>query len=229
MSTTFVSLQVRTRDYGLAVVGDAPLASLAPVVHFDDTHSRLIQAMYLVDEHGIRWDAEHFFTQLILNFVPRYFWPERPVLDQAFFGEIKLDYVTISALGDLVASFGMTGGMLGFAVFCIVALGGLRWTYRIADRPFGIVAHLWVAFYVYSAMRSLHGLVAFFYISFGGLILALGLMRLVCAPPSVAVQPRRMPLGMADARARLALGVPQRVLPFRAGGALPSRLVSSGR
>lgn len=161
-----VLIQQNTRAFGLASFPDQPGAVFQPNLHFDDTHSRLLQVIYLVDEHGKRWDPWQFFSQFVLNFVPRWFWPERPVLDQAFYGEIKLDYVTISVLGDLIACFGVTGGIVGFLAFALIAVSIMRYAYRQMERPLGDIIYLMLAFYIYSGTRAFHGLVAFFYIPF---------------------------------------------------------------
>jgi hypothetical protein len=129
----------------------------------DDSIYRAIYAYAYSDQTGKSWDAIDFFFSIIVNPIPRAFWPSKPALDANFYDGFKLDYVTNMFLGEMVA---MTGPVLSLIFSPLVGVGIYLFLFKalnMLNRPLGLVAYLLVALYAYQCMRSLPNLVMFCY------------------------------------------------------------------
>jgi hypothetical protein len=125
----------------------------------DDNYFRLVHALQLADENlAPSWNANYFIAATLLNPVPRYFWPEKPLLSQDFYGAWKPYYVTISFVGECIAMFGTAVGLSAALLIGLVYYGALRWSYSHLGRQFGVVLYICAATYVYSAERSIQNL-----------------------------------------------------------------------
>lgn len=125
----------------------------------DDNYFRLVHVILTDrDRTAPRWSAKTFIGAAVVNPIPRYFWPEKPLLEQSFYGDWKLFYVTITFVGECVAMFGEMAGLI--AAFCAATLFYLclEWIYPMVRRPGGLILYLASSFYLYSVMRSITNL-----------------------------------------------------------------------
>lgn len=164
----------RSTGYRSGVVGQRALTF---TYHQDDSYYRAIYAFSVSDNSSYSWDPLYFIYANLVNPIPRYFWPDKPLFDQAFFGEYKLFYVTTLYIGEIVA---MAGPLLTPIVAILFGLA-LYWLfYRSAillRYPFGLVAYLLVALYCYMALRSSHNIMHFIYLPTVTVLVVLALRR----------------------------------------------------
>jgi hypothetical protein len=150
------SVMVNYRQMGYA-------SSLAPDVERreipysqDDNYYRLIRIMYLADVGATpNWDAASFLTASFVNPIPRYYWPNKPLLTPEFFGDWKVSIVTVSYFGECIAMFGKWFGLACAFLFGLAYYQLLLRAYRLVTREFGVAAYLATCFYVYMAERSI--------------------------------------------------------------------------
>ena len=141
------------------------------VYHQDDSYYRALNAMYIADNFTERWSAIKYFTTILVNPIPRMFWADKPLLDEAFYLNYKLFWVTISYFGESAALFGVIGGFafstfIGFLLYLLLKLSS-----KILTSPFGIVAYFLIAIYCYQIVRSLQNITNYVYVVIAALIL----------------------------------------------------------
>lgn len=146
--------------------------------HQDDSYYRAIFAYAYADRTGESWDPIFFTTAIIVNPIPRVIWPNKPLLTAEFFGGFKLDYVTNSFLGEIVA---MTG--VSFSILVAPLIGHLLYliffnAQRLFRYSVGLVAYLLVALYIYMCIRSLMGLVHYVYLPLFSVIIVIALNKM---------------------------------------------------
>jgi hypothetical protein len=125
----------------------------------DDNYFRLVHAILTDrDKAAPRWNAGTFVGAAVVNPVPRYFWPGKPLLEQNFYGDWKLFYVTITFVGECVAMFGETLGLAAAFVAALVFQQVLARLFPVVRKPGGLILYLATAFYIYSIMRSITNL-----------------------------------------------------------------------
>lgn len=145
--------------------------------HQDDSYYRAIYAFSVSDYSSYSWDPLYFIYLKLVNPIPRFFWPDKPVVDQVFYGEYKLDYVTMLYIGDIVA---MAGPPLTPIIAILFGLAVYWMFYRSAALlryPLGVVAYLLVALYVYMILRSTENLIHFIYLPAFSVLMVQALRR----------------------------------------------------
>ncbi len=132
--------------------------------HQDDSYYRAVAAFYRADATTERWDALHYMYAIVANPIPRFFWPDKPLLDQEFYGGYKLDYVTTTFMGEIVAMTGVEGALpvtlIVAFLFYIMFFASLR----LLQYPFGLAGYLILALYTYMILRSSLNLTHFVYL-----------------------------------------------------------------
>lgn len=138
--------------------------SLFFAYHQDDSYYRAIYAYAHADHSNESWDPVLFIKTIAANPIPRVFWPEKPILTQEFYGRYKLDYVTNSFLGEIVAMAGVNLSI----IFSIIIGCGIYLIIFNAQRfllaPMGIAVYLIIALYTYMCLRSLLNVTHFIYL-----------------------------------------------------------------
>ena len=153
--TVLISLMSQFRQDGLSAIRSARDA-----VKFeyrqDDNYFRLMQVA-LLDDIGTEkhWNAREFIGAAVVNPIPRYFWPGKPLLEQDFYGGWKVFYVTISFVGECIAMFGLSLGLIAALVMSLVIYWILERISRLASREGGIILYFGACFYIYSILRSI--------------------------------------------------------------------------
>ncbi|WP_119271305.1 oligosaccharide repeat unit polymerase [Taklimakanibacter deserti] len=171
--------------------------SFSLVYHQDDSYYRALAAYAHSDQSSESWSPWFFFYTIVTNPIPRAIWPGKPLFTQDFYGDFKLEYVTISFLGEVVA---MAGSGLSFLFSPLIGLGLyliLFNSLRLVRFPLGIGAYLLMALYIYMSIRGLPNLTMFIYLPACGVILVYILNRMhkprqAVPPPRAAETPWRM-------------------------------------
>jgi oligosaccharide repeat unit polymerase len=150
-----VSLMISFRQEGLVNLGEnKDLGTIE--YHQDDNYFRLVNVI-LVEDSGMarHWNPFTFFTAALLNPIPRFFWPGKPLLDQEFYGYWKWSFVTISYLGEWIAMFGKWFGISMGLVYACANFVILDKLYTRLARPGGLIIYIAFAFYLYMTGRSI--------------------------------------------------------------------------
>lgn len=165
LAAVSLSVMYLYRGEGLShLLADGNNAAPPLVYHQDDSYYWALSAIDISDRTSLRWDWEPFFGAALLNPIPRFFWPDKPLLLKSFWGQYKPYWITITYLGELAAMFGPWGaGLLGivFGVGLFLILG---WSVKAVTRQWGLLFYLVMALYVYMVMRSLLNLTQFIYL-----------------------------------------------------------------
>jgi hypothetical protein len=136
----------------------------------DDNYYRAIVAYDYSDRTGKNWDPWFFFTTILVNPIPRAFWPEKPLFDETYYDGFKLSYVTNSFLGETVAMTGVTYSVIAAPVIGFLLYLILFNATRLLPMPMGTTVYMVFALYVYMCIRSLPNLTNFVYLpAFAGL------------------------------------------------------------
>lgn len=138
-------------------------SSFALTYHQDDNIYRLWAAAAFADFSSYRWDPFYFFYYVLSNPIPRILWPDKPLLDENFYGGFKLWWVTISFMGEWVSMFGTWVGFLVSFLFGNLLYRGFYFSQRLLTMPLGVTAYLLVALYVYMVIRGMPNLTIFSY------------------------------------------------------------------
>lgn len=138
-------------------------ATFALTYHQDDSIYRLWAAAAFADFSSYRWDPFYFFYYVISNPIPRVLWPDKPLLDENFYGGFKLWWVTMSFMGEWVSMFGTWIGFVVSFLFGNLLYRGFYLAQRLLTMPLGLTAYLLVALYVYMVMRGMPNLATFSY------------------------------------------------------------------
>ena len=146
-------------------------SSFALTYHQDDNIYRLWAACAYADFSNYRWDPLYFFYYVISNPIPRSLWPDKPLLDENFYGGFKIYWVTISFLGEWVSMFGSWLGFVASFVFGNLLYRGFYSAQRLLTLPLGLTAYLLVALYVYMVIRGMPNLTTFSYAPAAALML----------------------------------------------------------
>ncbi|MGB5084689.1 MAG: hypothetical protein WBO09_08765 [Methylocystis silviterrae] len=169
---------------------DAVQGEFAFTYHQDDSYYRAIYAHYVSDYSSYSWDPLYFIYAKLMNPIPRFFWPDKPLLDQTFYGEYKLYYVTMLYIGDIVA---MAGPLLTLFIAIPFGLAVYYMLYRSAALllyPLGVIAYLLGASYVYMILRSTENLMQFIYLPAFAVLLVQALRRRPGADATRQARPR---------------------------------------
>jgi hypothetical protein len=167
----------------------------------DDNYYRAIHAFSFADQSNYRWDAFEFFSTIAINPIPRAIWPDKPIIDDQFFGGFKLWWTTDFFFGESVALFGIEWGFV-FAILWAVLLYLLFYrALSLLSKPIGIAAYLLVALYVYMCMRSMMSITHFMYLPLAGVVMVLIADRIARRRQHRAIRPRSpAPPGSTHAR-----------------------------
>ena len=147
------------RAIGLA----SSTSSYGVVYHQDDSIYRVWVACSVADQSVVRWDPFYFFYYILSLPIPRAIWASKPLLDQNFYGEFKVWYVTTTFMGEWISMFGVLPGFgISFLFACLV-YRGFYFSHRLLAKPLGVTAYILVALYVYMVLRSMPSLTTFIY------------------------------------------------------------------
>ena len=152
------------RSYGYLEETHNDRTSFELTYHQDDSYYRALFAMDRADQTDQRWDALEFFGSIAVNPVPRALWPGKPVLDEKFFGDFKLSYVTNLYIGEAAAMFGPFWTILVCPAIGLCFYLVLYNSMKLLKMPAGLSAYLIVALYVYMCMRSMQNITFFIYL-----------------------------------------------------------------
>jgi oligosaccharide repeat unit polymerase len=163
------SLIYNYRDKGfvspnnLALSNQPAISQPAIVYNQDDSYYRAIRTIDIVYKTDERWDVLPFLGASLLNFIPRYFWPGKPILDENYWGSLKLYYVTITFIGESVALFGVSYGWLMSIFIGLTLFLFLHKLYIRIVNPYDFLLYILGAIYVYMVFRSLLNISQFIY------------------------------------------------------------------
>lgn len=169
------SVMVTHRSAGFL---DLTASSVELVYHQDNSYYLAIWAAYLADTAEYRWDSIKFFASSFLNFIPRAVWSGKPVLDQDFYGDFKVTYVTTTFIGEAFAMFGLFFGTIISIVFILIAYFILRYFSRRVVDTYSLLVYFLMCFYVYMVFRSLLNISMGIYIPIAAVITLILLRRL---------------------------------------------------
>ena len=155
---TLISVMATFRHEGIVRVTDSG-NDVRIEYHQDDNYYRFVHVI-LTDraQTTAHWSALTFLTAAVVNPIPRYFWPGKPLLEQNFYGEWKLPYVTITFIGECVAMYGETTGLAVAFGIALALHHVFLHLFPVVRRPGGLLLYLSAAFYFYSIMRSITNL-----------------------------------------------------------------------
>ena len=139
--------------------------------HQDDNIYRAWAACAYADFSNSRWDLGRFFYYILSNPIPRSLGPDKPVLDENFYGGFKVYWVTISFIGEWVAMFGTWGGFVASFLFGNLLYRGFYFSQQLLTKPLGLTAYLLIALYVYMVIRGMPNLTTFSYAPLAALLL----------------------------------------------------------
>jgi oligosaccharide repeat unit polymerase len=172
------SLAIQFRANGFIGVG-IESGNVELIYHQDDNFYRTIGTMYYAENATEEsWDPVEFYYTILVNPIPRAFWPGKPALGEDFFGDFKLWWTTIFYIGEFAAMFGPTGALLVSPVFSLFLYFILYRSARLLSKPFGIGAYALMCFYIYMCMRSMMSLTSFMYMPAFAVLLVLFMSRL---------------------------------------------------
>jgi oligosaccharide repeat unit polymerase len=121
----------------------------------DDNFYQTLRVLAVSANESTQWDALTFILTCLVNPIPRSLWPGKPFLDQAFYGNYKDYWVTITSLGELIACFGIFLGLTAntIVIGCIFLF--LRRQYRKLSSMYDLIVYVAAALWCYMIMRSL--------------------------------------------------------------------------
>jgi oligosaccharide repeat unit polymerase len=125
------------------------------VYHQDDNHFQVLSTMHVASSSSDRWDPLTFAAAIAAHPIPRALWSEKPALLQEFWGSYKTEWTTITYLGELIAMFGIFGGVLAAIILGNLAMLLLIALAPVFKRPGGPVVYILGIGYVYLCLRSM--------------------------------------------------------------------------
>lgn len=165
------SILSQYRSYGLVnALNDKSFSGIELAYHQDDNYYYIVQAADLAESQDYRMDPLEFLGVIVANPIPRYFWPNKPFLDQSYYQEYKPYWVTITYMGELIGMFGLLPGLFVSLIVSCVGFWAIRLGYNLLYRPQGLLQYLFVILFVYQCLRSLMNVSMFSYY----LLVALG-------------------------------------------------------
>ena len=134
------------------------------IYHQDDSYYRTIFSYDYSNQSGEHWDGLFYIYAIIVNPIPRALWPDKPLLDEDFYGGFKVWYTTHLYLGEIVSIFGVIwsipiGVLMGVIFYYI-----LYKSTALLKYPMGIGAYLIMALYTYMCMRGMQNMMIFIYL-----------------------------------------------------------------
>jgi hypothetical protein len=159
------SLMILYRSFGYHDLSEhTETQSFALTYHQDDSYYRALYASDYSDRTGKSWDPIRFALITAANPIPRFFWADKPVIDEAFMDGFKLFHTSMLYYGELVAMFGVELAMvaavlLGTLLYCVFFRAQ-----KILKYPLGLASYLCVALYAYMVLRSLSSITHFMYL-----------------------------------------------------------------
>lgn len=135
--------------------------------HQDDSYYRAIYAYDVALNSEYRWNGVEYFAVILSNPIPRAIWPGKPLLDQDFYGDFKLYYVTNLYVGELIAIFGNWGMITPSLIAGIFLYLIVKRAYRYCESPIGVPVYLIWCLFVYMCIRSFFNLTFFIYLPLG--------------------------------------------------------------
>jgi hypothetical protein len=165
-STLFLVILLFSLLYQYRSVGIADLPLTIEIIYHQDDNA--IQFMRVISNRlsfgsSFQVDFIPLLLASFLNFIPRTIWPEKPFLDQFYWGEVKFQWVTISAPGELVASLGMAFGFLAFILLLIFLRYLLAFAQNLLFKHSMALTFIAIAFYSYMCIRSIQNISMYVY------------------------------------------------------------------
>lgn len=152
--------------------------------HQDDNFYQAVNAMDIAKNSEERWAISEFWLAILVNPVPRYYWPDKPALLSDYWGTYKNEWTTITWVGEMVAMFGVWMGIVMAICYGILAFVVLNQAaLKVLPMPAGLIAYSLIALYVYMTLRSLLNISHFVYMP----LLAYGILLL--GPGGLAASP----------------------------------------
>jgi hypothetical protein len=148
------------------------------VYHQDDNYYRTLYSYDWADRTAKKLDPLYFFYAIAVNPMPRALWPEKPILDMAFFGTSREDGATTWYLGEIVAMFGVELSFILGPLIGLMLYLAMYNSQRLLRYPFGIACYLLMTLYIYMCLRSLMDLTQDLYLPAFSIALALVLSKL---------------------------------------------------
>ena len=149
----------RSQGYSEIADGDAVL-----VYHQDDSIYRAWWSFFHADYSNERWDFGQWYGTILSNPVPRAIWPGKPLLDERFYGDFKLHYVTNTFFGENAALYGVWNGLIVSGIVALLLYLLLYWAMKLIEKPLGLPVYLICALYVYMALRSQFNITSYIYL-----------------------------------------------------------------
>lgn len=132
--------------------------------HQDDNYYQLVRVLNYSDIGVPHWDGLTFFTVIVVNPIPRFFWPGKPFILQDYYGKYKEEYITISYIGEFVAIF---GNIIGITLAILVLMGIAIFLNKLTSllyKSTGLIIFFIFTLYVYMIFRSFLNVSQFIYL-----------------------------------------------------------------
>lgn len=159
--------------------GALPGTEFAITYHQDDSYYRAVFAHHVADRGDPPWDAGYFTYANLTNPIPRALWPDKPILEDTFWGDYKLYFVTILYVGEIVAMAGTAATPVLALMFGLFAYSILYRAAVLLAYPLGVAAYVLVALYTYMLIRSSQNLTHFMYLPAFGVLVVVWLRQLL--------------------------------------------------
>jgi hypothetical protein len=143
--------------------------------HQDDSYYRILNSAYVSEHSRTKEDFAYFVYTVLVNPVPRSFWPGKPLLTADFYGEYKKSWVTVTFLGECIAFFGVIWGSVAALLMMMLFYQMLSFATRFVYWPLGTGLLLVFTLYTYQCMRAMANFTASVYMFVGMLMFSYAL------------------------------------------------------
>lgn len=174
VATSSLMIAFRAEGFGDALSRDARIEA---VYHQDDSIYRAWRAYDIAQTSGYRWDPLYFAYTVVANPVPRTIWTSKPFASQHFYGDYKIDYVTILHFGEFAAMFGIYLGTIISTIYGLIICRLLFASQILLRKPLGIGAYIICALWAYSVFRSIANITLLMYAPLAAIAIAATLDR----------------------------------------------------
>ena len=161
ITTILTSVMVEYRSLGYE---DIVSNDVEATYHQDDSYYRAIFAYHQAEISKQFWSPVEFFYTISVNFIPRSFWPNKPLFTQEFYGDYKLEWVTTTFIGEIVAMYGAIGSLIVAPIVAILLYIILYKSLKLLKYPLGLISYILMALYVYMSLRSMPNIMFFIYL-----------------------------------------------------------------
>lgn len=158
------SLMYFLRAEGFVQLLDNPSSDVGFAYNQDDNYRQALLSFERAISTPERWDPWRFAYAVVAHPIPRAVWERKPALLADYWGNYKNEWTTTSFVGELVAMFGLVGGLIASLIVAICVYVLLRAAHRLLAEPGGIILYLLIALYGYMVLRSLLNISQFAYL-----------------------------------------------------------------